>query len=160
MPGITAASGCSTYAGIPLTHRDHAQACVFTTAHGRDGVLDVDWEVLLRPNQTVAVYMGLSNIQYLCKGFITRGADPDLPVAVIDNGTRPEQKVVIATVSTLCETLKSEALKSGALKGPAMIIIGTVVNLRKNLSWYKPRSGSMHAGYASEEVRDWMPGEN
>ena len=152
VPGITAASGCSTYAGIPLTHRDHAQACVFTTAHGRDGVLDVDWEVLLRPNQTVAIYMGLSNIQHLCKGFIQRGADPDLPVAVIDRGTRPEQHVVIATVSTLCEKLKHEDIK-----GPAMIIIGTVVKLREKLAWYKTNSGSMHAIYDSEEVRGWMP---
>ena len=153
VPGITAASGCSTYAGIPLTHRDHAQACVFTTAHGRDGVLDVDWDVLIRPNQTVAIYMGLSNTQHLCKGFIQRGADPDLPVAVIDNGTRPEQRVVIATVSTLCEKLKDENLE-----GPAMIVVGTVVNLRKKLSWYKTKSGTMHADYGAEEVRDWIPG--
>ena len=152
VPGITAASGCSTYAGIPLTHRDHAQACVFTTAHGRDGMLDVDWDVLLRPNQTVAIYMGLSNIEHLCKGFITRGADPDLPVAVIDNGTRPEQQVVIATVSTLCEKMKD-----AQLKGPAMIVIGTVVNLRQKLSWYKTKSGSMHANYESLEAREWLP---
>ncbi|MCF6320471.1 MAG: siroheme synthase CysG [Rhizobiaceae bacterium] len=154
VPGITAASGCSTYAGIPLTHRDHAQACVFTTAHGRDGMLDVDWDVLLRPNQTVAIYMGLSNIEHLCSGFIARGADVHLPVAVIDKGTRPDQKVVIATVSTLCEKLRNENLE-----GPAMIIIGTVVNLREKLSWYKTRSGSMHAVYSSQEARDWLPGE-
>jgi uroporphyrin-III C-methyltransferase/precorrin-2 dehydrogenase/sirohydrochlorin ferrochelatase len=155
VPGITAASGCSTYAGIPLTHRDHAQTCVFTTAHGRDGVLDVDWEVLLRPNQTVAIYMGLSNTTHLCRGFIARGADPDLPVAVIDKGTRPDQKVVIATVSTLCEKLEDEKLE-----GPAMIIIGTVVNLRKKLAWYKTKSGSLHAFYDAEEVRDWLPNKN
>ncbi len=152
VPGITAASGCSTYAGIPLTHRDHAQACVFTTAHGRDGVLDVDWEVLIRPNQTVAIYMGLSNTPHLCKGFIDRGADPDLPVAVIDKGTRPDQRVVIATVSTLCDKLKD-----ANLEGPAMIVIGTVVNLREKLSWYRTKSNSMHAVYASEEAKDWLP---
>ncbi len=152
VPGITAASGCSTYAGIPLTHRDHAQACVFTTAHGRDGMLDVDWEVLLRPNQTVAIYMGLSNIQHLCKGFITRGADPDLPVAVIDKGTRADQQVVIATVSTLCEKMKDVQLE-----GPAMIVIGTVVNLRQKLSWYKTKSGTMHANYDSSDAREWLP---
>lgn len=153
VPGITAASGCSTYAGIPLTHRDHAQACVFTTAHGRDGVLDVDWDVLLRPNQTVAIYMGLSNTPHLCKGFMERGADPDLPVAVIDKGTRPEQKVVIATVSTLCDKLND-----ANLEGPAMIIVGTVVNLREKLAWYKTKSGLMHAVYASEDVKGWLPG--
>ncbi len=152
VPGITAASGCSTYAGIPLTHRDHAQACVFTTAHGRDGVLDVDWEVLLRPNQTVAIYMGLSNTPHLCKGFIERGADPDLPVAVIDKGTRPDQKVVIATVSTLCDELKD-----ANLEGPAMIIVGTVVNLREKLSWYRTKSNSMHAVYASDDAKEWLP---
>lgn len=151
VPGITAASGCSTYAGIPLTHRDHAQACVFTTAHGRDGVLDVDWEVLLRPNQTVAIYMGLSNTPHLCKGFMDRGADPDLPVAVIDNGTRPEQRVVTATVSTLCDVLKD-----ANFKGPAMIIVGTVVNLREKLSWYNTNMGSMHADYSSDDMKDWV----
>jgi len=151
VPGITAASGCSTYAGIPLTHRDHAQACVFTTAHGRDGVLDVDWDVLLRPNQTVAIYMGLSNTPHLCQGFIDRGADPDLPVAVIDNGTRPNQRVVTATVSTLCDVLKD-----ANFKGPAMIIIGTVVNLREKLSWYKTSMGAMHADYSSDDMKDWV----
>ncbi|HFC05552.1 MAG TPA: uroporphyrinogen-III C-methyltransferase [Rhizobiales bacterium] len=151
VPGITAASGCSTYAGIPLTHRDHAQACVFTTAHGRDGVLDVDWDVLLRPNQTVAIYMGLSNTPHLCKGFIERGADPNLPVAVIDNGTRPQQRVITATVSTLCDVLKD-----ADFKGPAMIIVGTVVNLRENLSWYKTSMGTMHADYATDVVKGWV----
>ncbi len=151
VPGITAASGCSTYAGIPLTHRDHAQACVFTTAHGRDGVLDVDWDVLLRPNQTVAIYMGLSNTPHLCKGFIQRGADPDLPVAVIDNGTRPTQRVITATVSTLCDVLKD-----ANFKGPAMIIVGTVVNLREKLSWYKTNMGSMHADYSSDDMKEWV----
>ena len=151
VPGITAASGCSTYAGIPLTHRDHAQACVFTTAHGRDGVLDVDWEVLLRPNQTVAIYMGLSNTPHLCKGFMDRGADPNLPVAVIDNGTRPTQRVVTATVSTLCDVLKD-----ANFKGPAMIIIGTVVDLRKKLSWYKTSMGAMHADYATGDMKEWV----
>ena len=152
VPGITAASGCSSYAGIPLTHRDHAQACVFTTAHGRDGVLDVDWDVLLRPNQTVAVYMGLSNTSHLCRGFLARGADPELPVAVIDNGTRPNQKVVVATLETMCDKVEASGIK-----GPAMIIIGTVVNLRDKLAWYNTKMGSMHSDYASGEIKDWMP---
>ncbi len=151
VPGITAASGCSTYAGIPLTHRDHAQACVFTTAHGRDGVLDVDWDVLLRPNQTVAIYMGLSNLPHLCKGFIERGAATDLPVAVIDNGTRPNQQVVTATLSTLCDVMKD-----ADVKGPAMIIVGTVVNLREKLSWYKTSMGAMHADYSSGDMKEWV----
>ena len=151
VPGITAASGCSAYAGIPLTHRDHAQACVFTTAHGKDGVLDVDWDVLMRPNQTVAIYMGLSNIPHLCKGFIARGADPELPVAVIDNGTRPNQHVVTATLATLCDTMEK-----ADVKGPAMIIVGTVVNLREKLSWYKTQMGTMHTDYASDEMKDWV----
>ena len=151
VPGIAAASGCSAYAGIPLTHRDHAQACVFTTAHGKDGVLDVDWDVLMRPNQTVAIYMGLSNIPHLCKGFLARGADPELPVAVIDNGTRPNQHVVTATLATLCDTMEK-----ADVKGPAMIIVGTVVNLRDKLSWYKTQMGTMHTDYASDEMKDWV----
>ena len=136
VPGITAASGCGAYAGIPLTHRDHAQTCIFITGHGKDGVLDLDWEVMIRPFQTVAVYMGLANLKQLVDGFGRHGVDMATPVAVIENGTRPDQVVV---TGHLCDIVtKSELAR---IKGPAMIIIGTVVTLRERLAARKPIDG-------------------
>jgi uroporphyrin-III C-methyltransferase / precorrin-2 dehydrogenase / sirohydrochlorin ferrochelatase len=133
VPGITAATGCAAYAGIPLTHRDHAQACVFVTGHGKDGRVSLNWEALIQPRQTVAVYMGLSTLASVMAEFIAHGADPAMPVAVIDNGTRRGQRVVTGTLSDIADKAgKAE------LKGPAMIIIGTVVTLADRLSWFKP----------------------
>lgn len=129
VPGITAASGCATYAGIPLTHRDHAQACTFVTAHGREGVLDLDWDVLIRPGQTVAVYMGLSSLTHLVDGFASRGVDLSVPVAVVSHGTRPNQTVVTAPLGKIVSKVQTSSLTS-----PAMIIIGTVVTLRDRLA--------------------------
>lgn len=125
VPGITAAAGCSAYAGIPLTHRDHAQSCVFVTAHGKDGVLDLDWDVLIRPAQTVAIYMGTSNLDKLVDGFVSRGVASDTDIALIENGTRPEQRVVSGTFADIVEI----ATKAN-IKGPAIIMIGGVVRLR------------------------------
>ena len=87
---MTAAVGASAYAGIPLTHRDHAQACVFVTGHGKDGAIDLDWASLIQPRQTVAVYMGLRNLEPLTGAFVANGASPDLPAAIVDNATRLE----------------------------------------------------------------------
>ncbi len=136
VPGITAASGCGAYAGIPLTHRDHAQTCLFVTAHGKDGVLDLDWEVLIRPFQTVAVYMGLANLKQLVDGFRRHGVDMGTPVAVVENGTRPNQIIVTGQLSDI-------VAKSGAagLKGPAMIIAGSVVTLHDRLGANRPNEG-------------------
>jgi uroporphyrin-III C-methyltransferase/precorrin-2 dehydrogenase/sirohydrochlorin ferrochelatase len=133
VPGITAATGCAAYAGIPLTHRDHAQACVFVTGHTKDGQLDLDWKALIQPRQTVAVYMGLAHLAELTRAFVEKGAAPSLPVALIDNGTRPNQRVVTGTLDTIAE----KATKAG-IKGPATIIIGSVVRLREKLDWYVP----------------------
>jgi uroporphyrin-III C-methyltransferase/precorrin-2 dehydrogenase/sirohydrochlorin ferrochelatase len=129
-PGITAAIGASAYSGIPLTHRDHAQACVFVTGHGKDGKIDLDWTALLQPRQTVAIYMGLRNVEALTREFVARGADRDLPAAIIDNATRPNQRVVVGTLGTLAE--KARAAELG---GPSIIIVGTVVTLRDALDW-------------------------
>lgn len=129
VPGITAASGAGTYAGIPLTHRDHAQSVTFITAHGRDGVLDVDWDVLVRKGQTVAVYMGLGNLAVLTDGFARRGVEMATPVAVIQNGTRPDQKVVTGTLADIAAKVAEAGLQS-----PAMILIGSVVTLREQLN--------------------------
>ncbi len=128
VPGVTAANGCAAYAGIPLTHRDHAQACIFVTGHGKTGRLTMDWGAMLQPRQTVAIFMGLSSLPDLMAEFIARGADPQMPVAIIDNGTRPNQRIVTGTL----ETVAARAQAAG-LDGPAMIIVGTVVSLRDRL---------------------------
>jgi uroporphyrin-III C-methyltransferase/precorrin-2 dehydrogenase/sirohydrochlorin ferrochelatase len=147
VPGITAASGCAAYAGIPLTHRDHAQACIFVTGHSKDGQVDLDWKVLLQPRQTVAVYMGLKHLAELTRAFIEKGAAPSLPVALIDNGTRPNQSVVIATLDTL-----AEKATEASVKGPAILIIGSVVRLREKLDWYVPEEQAQAAKSAEAAI--------
>lgn len=149
VPGITAASGCSTYAGIPLTHRDHAQSCTFITAHGKDGVLDLDWDILIRDGQTVAVYMGLGSLPILARGFLDRGTNPETPVAIIENGTRPDQQVVTGTLGDIT----GHATKAG-LKGPAIIIIGSVVSLRDQLNWTALDRSSHALGLTSRNTQD------
>ena len=129
-PGVTAAIGCSAYAGIPLTHRDHAQTCVFVTAQGRAGRLDHDWRALMRPGQTVAIYMGLNQIEALMEDAVARGVDPDTPAAIIDNGARAGQRVVVGTLATLAQ----QAREAG-LRGPTIILVGSVVSLREKLAW-------------------------
>jgi uroporphyrin-III C-methyltransferase / precorrin-2 dehydrogenase / sirohydrochlorin ferrochelatase len=128
VPGITAATGCAAYAGIPLTHRDHAQACVFVTGHAKTGKLSLDWNALIQPRQTVAIFMGLGHLAELMEEFVAHGADAKMPAAIIDNGTRPNQRVVTGTI----ESLAGQAEKA-RLHGPAIIIIGTVVTLRDKL---------------------------
>jgi len=131
VPGITAAAACSAYAGIPLTHRDHAQSCIFITAHGKDGVLDLDWDVLARPDQTVAVYMGLASLQLLTDGLTKHGVDPATPAAIIDNGTRPNQRIVTGSITNIRQKATEQKFK-----GPSIIIIGSVVELRDKLNWF------------------------
>ncbi len=140
IPGITAASGCASYAGIPLTHRDHAQSCVFVTAHGQDGVLSLDWETMARPGQTVAIYMGLGSLEYLMSEFIKRGVPADTPAAIIDNGTRPNQRVIKGTLADLFA--KTQAAN---LPGPALVIVGSVVSLSDSLNWYKNFDSTPHS---------------
>ncbi len=140
VPGITAASGCSTYSGIPLTHRDHAQACVFVTAHGKDGVLELDWELLVQPGQTVVFYMGLSSIETLTAGLIAHGADKNTPAAVVEKGTRPDQQIVTGTIENL-----AAKVRKAKFEGPAMIIVGSVVTLRHKLRWFKSRQDGDHS---------------
>jgi len=131
IPGVTAASGCAAYAGIPLTHRDHAQACIFVTGHEKDGKLDLNWSVLIQPRQTVVVYMGLSSLGLITKGFVTHGADPETPAAIIENGTREGQRVITGTLACL----PGKTAEAG-IKSPALIIIGSVVTLKDKLSWF------------------------
>jgi uroporphyrin-III C-methyltransferase/precorrin-2 dehydrogenase/sirohydrochlorin ferrochelatase len=128
VPGVTAATGCAAYAGIPLTHRDHAQACVFVTGHTRGDGLSLGWTALVQPRQTVVIFMGLGKLGGLMSEYVAHGGDPRLPAAIVDNGTRPNQRVVTGTVETIAD-LATKA----ALHGPAIIILGTVVNLSGKL---------------------------
>jgi uroporphyrin-III C-methyltransferase/precorrin-2 dehydrogenase/sirohydrochlorin ferrochelatase len=131
VPGVTAASGVSAYAGIPLTHRDYAQSVLFTTGHLQDGTVDLDWQTLCRPRQTIVIYMGLSGLHEICRQLIAHGLSPDLTCAVVMNGTLADQKVVTGTLQTLVERVTDAGLKS-----PSLVIIGEVVKLRDKLSWF------------------------
>ena len=124
VPGITAATGCAAFAGIPLTHRDWAQSVTFATGHLRSGVVDLDWVGLSRPQQTVVFYMGLSAAAGIADALITHGRAPETPVAVIYHGTRTDQQVLVATLETLAQTINAEGLKP-----PALLIVGEVVRL-------------------------------
>lgn len=133
VPGITAASGVSTYAGIPLTHRDYAQSCVFVTGHLKDNSMDLDWEMLARPKQTIVVYMGLQGLQMLCAQLIKHGLPSDTPAAIVQQGTTPNQRTVCGTLASLPNDAEVKTLHA-----PTLIIIGGVVSLRDKLTWFKP----------------------
>lgn len=136
VPGVTAATGVAAYAGIPLTHRDYAQACVFVTGHLKDGTMNLDWNALARPNQTVVVYMGLLGLPLLCQQLIKHGLPAATPAAVVQQGTTHEQRVVTGTL----ETLPLATFKAG-IKPPTLIIVGEVVKLRQQLAWFEPQAG-------------------
>jgi uroporphyrin-III C-methyltransferase / precorrin-2 dehydrogenase / sirohydrochlorin ferrochelatase len=131
VPGITAASGCASYAGIPLTHRDYAQACIFVTGHLKDGSVDLDWDTLAKPAQTIVFYMGLHSIPVLSLELIAHGLPADTPVALVQQGTTPDQRVYIESLASL-----PELAASGVLKPPTIIIVGQVVSLHDRLSWF------------------------
>lgn len=137
VPGITAASGCASYAGIPLTHRDYAQSCVFVTGHLKDNSVNLNWTQLAIPNQTVVIYMGLIGLEQICQSLIAHGSSPDLPIALIQQGTTTQQRVIIGTLSTLVEKVSGEKIKP-----PTLIIIGNVVNLREKLNWFANEKSS------------------
>ncbi len=131
VPGITAANGVSSYAGIPLTHRDYAQACLFITGHLKDGTLDLDWIAMSRPRQTVVIYMGLVGLKEICEKLIEHGVSANMPVAVVQQGTTQRQKVVTATLADL-----AEKVTLAEMKPPCLTIIGEVVRLREKLNWF------------------------
>lgn len=133
VPGVTAASGCGSYAGIPLTHRDHAQICVFATGHLKDGSVNLDWKALARLGQTVVFYMGIGGVTEICDQLMANGLPASHPAAVIQHGTSRRQRVLIADLSTL-----ASAVAEAKIKPPALIIIGTVVSMQKRLAWFKP----------------------
>jgi uroporphyrin-III C-methyltransferase/precorrin-2 dehydrogenase/sirohydrochlorin ferrochelatase len=131
VPGITAASGCASYAGIPLTHRDYAQSCIFVTGHLKDGSVDLDWDRLARPAQTIVFYMGLHSIPAISRELVAHGLPADTPVALVQQGTTRDQRVFIESLASL-----PELAASGTLKPPTIIIVGQVVSLHAKLSWF------------------------
>ncbi|MBN9448215.1 MAG: DNA translocase FtsK 4TM domain-containing protein [Bosea sp.] len=129
---VTAAAGCAAYAGIPLTHRDHAQTVTFATGHLKDGTINLDWPALARPKQTAVFYMGIGGIGEICRQMIAHGLPPTHPAAVVQHGTTPRQRVLTADLATLPAQVKAAGITS-----PALIIVGTVVNLHAKLAWFE-----------------------
>ena len=132
VPGITAASGCATYAGIPLTHRDYSQSVRFLTGHIRDGGVPLNWSLLAQEQQTLAFYMGLSGLAIICEELLAHGMEKDMPVAVIQQGTTRDQKVSVGTLQTIVERACEDDIQP-----PTLIIIGRVVALRDRLDWFE-----------------------
>ena len=133
VPGITAAAGCSSYAGIPLTHRDYVQSCMFVTGHLKDGSIDLNWNAIAQPNQTVVFYMGLQTVKELCKELIAHGLSSTTPAALIEKGTTQDQRVHIGDLTTL-----HEIVEKNNVKAPTLIIVGEVVSLHDKLNWFVP----------------------
>jgi len=137
VPGITAASGCATYSGIPLTHRDYAQSVVFVTGHLKDGSVDLNWKALAHPNQTIVFYMGLHGVGMVSEQLVKHGLPATTPVALVQQGTTQNQRVVITSLEKLEETVSVEAIKP-----PTIIIVGEVVALHEKLNWFHPLPGA------------------
>jgi uroporphyrin-III C-methyltransferase/precorrin-2 dehydrogenase/sirohydrochlorin ferrochelatase len=131
VPGITAASGCSAYAGIPLTHRDYSQSCRFVTAHLKDGSDNLPWSEFVVEQQTVIFYMALTSANHVCQQLINHGMRKDMPVALVERGTTPEQKVYTTTLTEF-----SNLINDKEIHAPTLLIVGEVVNLREKLGWY------------------------
>ena len=137
VPGITAASGCATYAGIPLTHRDYAQSVVFVTGHLQDGTVDLNWKALAHPGQTIVFYMGLHGVGVVSRELIAHGLPATTPVALVQQGTTQNQRVVVTGLADLEATVRREAIKP-----PTIIIVGEVVALHEKLHWFEPQPGA------------------
>jgi len=132
VPGITAASGCAAYAGIPLTHRDHAQSVRFVTGHLKDGSCDLPWAELAAPAQTLVFYMGLVGLPVICQQLIAHGRSADTPAALVQQGTTTNQRVFTGTLETLAQRIAQEQVQA-----PTLLIVGEVVQLREKLAWFE-----------------------
>ena len=131
IPGITAAVACAAYAGIPLTHRDHAQSLRLLTAHAQDGDADHDWVALAQPRQTLAFYMGVSGLERLRDKLVAHGRSASTPFALIENGSRPEQRVIAGTLGELPELAQHHAVQA-----PALLVVGEVAAFASRLNWF------------------------
>lgn len=154
VPGVTAAAGIAAYAGIPLTHRDHAQSVVFTTGFLKDGALDLDWPMLARPGQTLVIYMGISRLAEICEQLVAHGLPPTTPAGVIERGTTDAQRIATADLATL-----AARVAEAGIRPPALTVVGGVVGLYPRLAWFHPVAGDevprgdytpVHAGQVQE----------
>lgn len=132
VPGITAASGCAAYAGIPLTHRDHAQSVRFVTGHLKDGSADLPWTDLVAPGQTLVFYMGLVGLPTICEQLIAHGKNPATPAALVQQGTTLNQRVFTGTLQDLPQLVAEHEVHA-----PTLVIVGEVVALREKLAWFE-----------------------
>ncbi|THF57682.1 uroporphyrinogen-III C-methyltransferase [Pseudothauera rhizosphaerae] len=133
VPGVTAAAGIAAYAGIPLTHREHAQSVVFTTGFLKDGALDLDWPMLARPNQTLVIYMGVSRLAEICARLVEHGLAPGTPACVIERGTTARQRAAVGTLADL-----AARVAEAGIRPPALTVVGGVVGLYPRLAWFHP----------------------
>lgn len=131
VPGITAASGCAAYAGIPLTHRDHAQSVRFVTGHLKDGSTNLPWTDLVAPGQTLVFYMGLVGLPQICQALIDHGRAADTPAALVQQGTTQNQRVFTGTLASLPQLVAEHEVHA-----PTLVIVGEVVTLREKLAWF------------------------
>lgn len=154
VPGITAAAGCASYSGIPLTHRDHAQSVRFVTGQLRDGSVNLPWDQLVQPGQTVVIYMGLNGLPIISSRLVAAGMSPETPAALIEQGTTPAQRVHCATIAGLPGEL--ERLE---IKPPTLLIIGSVVTLHQHLNWFRP-AATIDAGQRSGFGGEADPGDD
>ena len=141
VPGITAACGIAAYAGIPLTHRDYANSCLFVAGHLKNGSVDLDWDSLARPGRTLVVYMGLLGLPTLCRELAAHGLSSATPAAIVQQGTKASQRTVVGTLATLPQ-LAQEA----RLTPPTLIIVGEVVRLQERLAWYEAAAAKAGSG--------------
>lgn len=132
IPGITAAAGCASYSGIPLTHRDYAQSVRFVTGQLKDGSVDLNWPQLIDTDQTLVFYMGLNGFPVICKNLIEHGMRAETPVALIEKGTTLDQRVHISNLGSIAQYLRDNAVSS-----PSLFIVGEVVKLHQNLAWFE-----------------------
>ncbi|MEP1447871.1 MAG: siroheme synthase CysG [Paraglaciecola sp.] len=135
VPGITAASGAASYAGIPLTHRDHAKSVVFATGHLQDNSINLNWKGLAQPDQTIVFYMGLTGLPIICEQLVAHGLAQDTPIAMVQSATTSQQKVVTGTLENI-----QQLAESAGITPPALIIVGSVVSLQQKLNWYKKQA--------------------
>ncbi len=130
VPGITAANGCACYAGIPLTHRDYSQSVRFVTGHLKNDTCELDWESLVSGEQTLVFYMGLIGLPIICQELVRHGLTERTPIALVQQGTTPNQKVYTGTLATM-----PEIIKDSEVKAPTLVIVGEVVSLHDKLAW-------------------------
>ncbi|MEM9102758.1 MAG: siroheme synthase CysG [Pseudomonadota bacterium] len=149
VPGITAAAGAASYAGIPLTHREHAQAISFVTGHSKHGEVDLNWEAITRPNHTLVIYMGLCQLSKIIHKLIEHGLEPQHPIAVISKATYSTQETVCGNLGDIeCK------VKASNIESPALFIVGSVVSLREKLSWFEQKHETLNATFGHVRAKE------